>query len=100
MPEEIGLAPLTSLNSYESMGEIRGVMVMFKQADYVMVTVSDMSRSIGFYKDVLGLLLKFESKEWSEFITGPTTIALHGGGKQGPAQMGPRGESYSGTCSV
>ncbi len=75
-------------------------MVMFKQADYVMVTVSDMSRSIKFYRDVLGLPLKSESPEWSEFTTGPTTLALHGGGKQGPAQMGPRGESLAGTCSI
>ncbi len=75
-------------------------LVMFKQADYVMVTVSDMSRSVRFYRDVLGLLLKSESPKWSEFTTGPTTLALHGGGKQGPAQMGPRGESFAGTCSI
>jgi len=75
-------------------------LIMFKQADYVMVTVSDMSRSVRFYRDVLGLPLKSESPEWSEFTTGPTTLALHGGGKQGPAQMGPRGESFAGTCSL
>ena len=72
---------------------------MFKQADYVMVTVSDMARSLKFYRDVLGLELKFGSKEWSEFITGPTTIALHGGGKKVPAQN-LKSEMLAGTCSI
>ncbi len=34
---------------------------MFKQLDYVMVVVADMGRSVGFYRDKLGLNLKFES---------------------------------------
>jgi len=58
---------------------------MFKHAEYAVVTVSDMTRSIKFYRDVRGLPLKFESKDWSEFSTGTTTIALHGGGKPVPA---------------
>ncbi len=52
---------------------------MFKQVDYVMVSVSDMARSVEFYRDKLGLQLKFESKDWTEFLTGSTTLALHGG---------------------
>src|SRR5215471_9012992 len=72
---------------------------MFKQADYVMVTVSDMDRSLRFYRDILGLTVKFESKEWSEFITGPTTIALHGGGKSVQGSS-PSGETIAGTCSI
>ena len=53
---------------------------MFKQLDYTMVIVSDMPRSVEFYRDKLGLPLKFESPEWTEFVTGTTTLALHGGG--------------------
>ena len=53
---------------------------MFKQIDYTMVIVSDMARSVEFYRDKLGIPLKFESPEWTEFQTGTTTLALHGGG--------------------
>lgn len=44
---------------------------------YAVIFVSDMSRSVSFYRDVVGLPLKFESPEWTEFSTGPTTVALH-----------------------
>jgi lactoylglutathione lyase len=40
---------------------------MFTHFDYTMVIVSDMSESITFYRDKLGLALKFESPEWTEF---------------------------------
>src|SRR3989441_407723 len=73
---------------------------MFKHAEYAVVTVSDMTRSIKFYRDALGLPLKFESKDWSEFITGTTTIALHGGGKLAPATMNKQGELLAGTCTL
>ena len=53
---------------------------MFKQIDYTMVIVSDMQRSVEFYRDKLGIPLKFQSPEWTEFQTGTTTLALHGGG--------------------
>lgn len=45
--------------------------------NYVIVFVSDMTRSVGFYRDVLGLPLKFESPHWTEFANEGTTIALH-----------------------
>jgi lactoylglutathione lyase len=44
---------------------------------YAIVFVSDMSRAIAFYRDVLGLALRFETSDWTEFETGPTTLALH-----------------------
>ncbi len=44
---------------------------------YVMVFVSDMQRSIAFYRDLLGLPLKFESPGWTEFSTEGVTLALH-----------------------
>ncbi len=73
---------------------------MFRQVDYLMVMVSDMKRSIEFYRDKLGLPLKFESKDWTEFQTGSTTLALHGGAapieRQGESQV----ESPAGTCSI
>jgi lactoylglutathione lyase len=44
---------------------------------YVIKFVEDMDRAVKFHRDVLGLALKFESPEWSEFATGETTLALH-----------------------
>ena len=44
---------------------------------YAIKYVADMNRAVKFYRDVLGLQLKFESPEWSEFATGETTLALH-----------------------
>ncbi len=73
---------------------------MLKQVDYMMVVVSDMPRSVIFYRDKLGLPLKFESPGWSEFMTGPTTLALHGGGKTQDGKAGKPGEQMAGTCSI
>ena len=47
------------------------------QLNYAIVFVSDMARSVSFYRDVVGLPLKFESPSWTEFATDGATIALH-----------------------
>jgi len=44
---------------------------------YVIKFVADMDRAVTFYRDVLGLPLKFHSSGWSEFVTGETILALH-----------------------
>ena len=44
---------------------------------YVIKFVADMDRTVKFYRDVLGLPLKFQSPGWSEFVTGETILALH-----------------------
>jgi len=69
---------------------------MFDHIDYVMIMVSDMGRSVQFYRDQLGIPLKFESPEWTEFDTGTTVLALHGGGK--PSTMSSEGNA--GTASI
>lgn len=72
---------------------------MFSKVDYIMVNVSDMSRSIAFYRDVLGFRIRFESPGWSEFETGSSTLALHHAplpAAAGAPQDGPR----AGTCSI
>jgi len=73
---------------------------MFKQIDYTMIVVSDMDRSVEFYRDKLGIPLKFQSPEWTEFATGTTTLALHGGGV--PADGPPSGDpsKRAGACSI
>jgi predicted enzyme related to lactoylglutathione lyase len=52
---------------------------------YVIKYVADMERAIDFYKDQLGLALRFQSPEWSEFETGETTLALHLASAEHPA---------------
>ena len=47
--------------------------------------VSDIDRSTAFYRDTLGLTLKFTSPGWTEFATGETTLALHPASAQNPA---------------
>jgi len=69
---------------------------MFEHVDYVMIMVSDMSRSVRFYRDQLGIPLKSESPEWTEFETGTTVLALHGGGKPNVASQEPK----AGTASI
>ncbi len=73
---------------------------MFKQIDYTMVVVSNMDASVEFYRDKLGIPLKFQSPEWTEFQTGSTTLALHGGGV--PASGPPAGDpsKQAGHCSI
>ena len=44
---------------------------------YVIVFVSDMDKSIAFYRDVLGFPVKEQSHKWTELDTGQTTLALH-----------------------
>ena len=73
---------------------------MFKQIDYTMIIVSDMKRSVAFYRDTLGIPLKFESPEWTEFATGATTLALHGGGVAREYQDTGDQSKTAGSCSI
>jgi lactoylglutathione lyase len=73
---------------------------MFSQIDYTMVIVSDMKRSVEFYRDKLGIPLKFESPEWTEFATGTTTLALHGGGVPQQYQDTADQSKTAGACSI
>src|SRR5215467_641845 len=73
---------------------------MFKQLDYTMIVVSDMQRSVEFYRDKLGIPLKFESPEWTEFATGATTLALHGGGVARQYQDTGVQSKIAGACSI
>jgi len=73
---------------------------VFKQIDYTMIIVSDMKRSVAFYRDTLGIPLKFESPEWTEFATGATTLALHGGGVAREYQDTGDQSKTAGSCSI
>jgi lactoylglutathione lyase len=62
---------------------------------YAIVLVTDMARSVAFYRDVLGLPLEFESPDWSEFAMAGTAIALH----RASGGVGPAAET-AGTCRL
>ena len=47
--------------------------------------VTDRNKAVEFYRDTLGLPLRFESPSWSEFATGGTTLALHPASDKNPA---------------
>ena len=65
---------------------------------HAIVFVSDMARSVAFYRDVLGLPLGFESAEWTEFDTPGSKLALHlADGPAVPSQsMAPAGQCQLG----
>jgi lactoylglutathione lyase len=73
---------------------------MFSKVDYVMVNVSDMRRSVEFYRDTLGLRLKFESPGGSEFETGATTLALHAATRAAASETATQAGPVAGTCSL
>ena len=52
---------------------------------YAIHFVADMDRAVAFYRDIVGLELRFSSPEWSEFATGATTLALHPASAENPA---------------
>jgi lactoylglutathione lyase len=57
---------------------------MASRMTYVMVFVSNMDESVRFFRDTLGLTLKYQTPYWSEFFTGETTLALHPASEKNP----------------
>ncbi|MDQ3837034.1 MAG: VOC family protein [Thermoproteota archaeon] len=49
----------------------------FTKIGAVILLVSDMETSIRFYRDVLNLPIKSQSKDWTEFFNRETVLALH-----------------------
>ena len=60
------------------------------RVNYAIVFVSDMDHAVLFYRDVLGLPLKFESPEWTEFATDGATLALHSSEGPEPVKDNPQ----------
>jgi catechol 2,3-dioxygenase-like lactoylglutathione lyase family enzyme len=50
---------------------------MFSRIGAVILLVSDMKRSVKFYRDTLGMEMKEKSKDWTEFSMRGTVLALH-----------------------
>ncbi len=67
------------------------------RVNYAIVFVSNMERSVAFYRDLFGLPLRFESSHWTEFATEGATLALHA--SDGPALAKDRAAVESpGSC--
>ena len=49
----------------------------FRKLGAVILLVSDMNKSVQFYKEVLNIPLKKKSDEWTEFFNNETVLALH-----------------------
>jgi len=47
------------------------------ELSHAIIFVSDMVRSVAFYRDLLELPIRFESAKWTEFETPGCTLALH-----------------------
>ncbi|MCB9844453.1 MAG: VOC family protein [Phycisphaeraceae bacterium] len=67
------------------------------KVSFPIVFVSDMSRSVAFYRDVLGLPLRFETPHWTEFGAESATLALHVSREPNPDPPGGTAE-YAGRC--
>ncbi len=67
------------------------------RVNYAIVFVSDMQKAVAFYRDVLGLPLRFESPEWTEFATDGATLALHAGEAAGAPKDDPK-RTPAGRC--
>jgi catechol 2,3-dioxygenase-like lactoylglutathione lyase family enzyme len=55
---------------------------MIGELNTLMLVVSDMERSVRFYRDLLGLELRFQSPYWSELDADTITLALHPEGSE------------------
>lgn len=58
---------------------------MKARLSYAIKFVKDMDEAVRFHRDTLGLTLKFQSPEWSEFEAGTVTLALHPASEKNPA---------------
>ena len=63
---------------------------MFKKVDDVFFNVDDMEKSVAFYRDTLGLAVKYQTADWVELDAGNVTIALRrfGSGPEGRPELG------------
>lgn len=52
---------------------------------YIVGNVSDLPAAVAFWRDTVGLKLKFQTPEWAEFDTGTTRLALQPASPANPA---------------
>jgi lactoylglutathione lyase len=62
----------------------------FGKIGAIILLVSDMDNSTRFYRDILNLPIKSQSKDWTEFFNRETVLALHPAHKAGEPQPSQR----------
>ncbi|WP_228369135.1 VOC family protein [Candidatus Nitrososphaera gargensis] len=60
----------------------------FRKVGAVILLVSNMEKSIRFYKDTLGIPIKTKSNDWTEFFNKDTVLALHPAKKKSKMKTG------------
>jgi lactoylglutathione lyase len=60
----------------------------FNRMGAVILLVSNMEKSVMFYRDTLGLPIKTKSKDWTEFFNNDTVMALHPAKKKSNIKTG------------
>jgi lactoylglutathione lyase len=60
----------------------------FNRVGAVILLVSNMEKSVKFYRDTLGLPIKTRSKDWTEFFNNDTVMALHPAKKKSNIKTG------------
>ena len=60
----------------------------FRKISAVVLLVSNVKRSINFYKNILGLPVKRQSKDWTEFFNNGAVLALHPAKKKDKLKSG------------
>ncbi|MFL6328913.1 MAG: VOC family protein [Nitrososphaeraceae archaeon] len=60
----------------------------FRKIGAVVLLVANMKRSINFYKTILGLPIKRQSRDWTEFFNNGTVLALHPAKKKDKLKSG------------
>jgi lactoylglutathione lyase len=63
--------------------------VEFRKVGAVILLTANMKKSVKFYKDTLGLPIKTESTDWTEFFIDGTVLALHPAKKKYKLKAGP-----------
>jgi len=64
--------------------------IQLQKPDYIVIYVSDMERSTAFYRDILGLPLRFTTPGWTEFDLGGMKLALHRSGAGAASEQAGR----------
>lgn len=69
---------------------------LLKRVSLIIIHVADLTRSVQFYRDQLGLTLTVETSEWAEFRVGEDRLALEADGGANP----PRPPTAAGRVSI
>lgn len=67
------------------------------RVSFPIIFVSDMQRSVSFYRDVLRLPLRFDTPHWTEFGGDDTSLALHASDDPNP-ERGVQEHLPAGRC--